>query len=223
MKVAFEYDKEKDVWCLLNRGKSSNNSQLPTKVYERLVTSCGENPTPEATATFIDEYIADNGIDVQQYITKYQEDWDTVADEYQKRAEAIFGVFLPNDVKGYLTVNNRCPYSIDKDYFFVSMPTSSARRTTMHELWHFYTWYGLGTTQEEKLGKQKYNDLKEALTVLLNVECRDLMPEGMHDDGYPQHKELREKILQFWAQDRDINKLWTSLAFHYFMYIKISD
>jgi hypothetical protein len=40
----------------------------------------------------------------------------------------------------------------------------------MHELWHFYTWYGLGVDQEERLGKEKYNDLKEALTVLINIE-----------------------------------------------------
>ena len=57
-----------------------------------------------------------------------------------------------------------------------------------YNLWHFYTWYGLGADQEQKLGKQKYNDLKEALTVLLNVECKDLMPEGVSDGGYPSTK-----------------------------------
>ncbi len=78
----------------------------------------------------------------------------------------------------------------------------------MHELWHFYTWYGLGIDQEEKLGKAKYNDLKEALSVLLNVECKDLMSEGKHDKGYPQHAELREQILHFWENEKDIRKLW---------------
>ncbi len=211
MKVAFEYNKEKDVWCLLNKGKSSSNSQLPTKAYEQLVASYGENPTPDAVAAFVGEYIADKGIDVQEQITKYQQDWDTVAEVYQKRAEAIFGVSLPSAVKAYLTVNSRCPYSIDNDYFFVSMSVGSARKTAMHELWHFYTWYGLGIDQEEKLGKQKYNDLKEALTVLLNVECNDLMPEGMSDSGYPQHQEIRVKILDFWAKERNIAKLWDYL------------
>lgn len=81
----------------------------------------------------------------------------------------------------------------------------------MHELWHFYTWYGLGVDQEEKLGKQKYNDLKEALTVLLNVECNDLLPEGMLDTGYSQHQEIRRTILEFWEKDKDIKKLWDYL------------
>jgi hypothetical protein len=32
----------------------------------------------------------------------------------------------------------------------------------MHELWHFYTWYGLGAGEEARLGKERYNTLKEA-------------------------------------------------------------
>ncbi|HEY4501917.1 MAG TPA: hypothetical protein VJJ20_02525 [Candidatus Paceibacterota bacterium] len=74
MKVAFEYDKEKDIWCLLNKGKSSSNSQAPTKVYESLVATYSEDPTPGDTAAFIDKYITDKDIDIQQYITKYQQD-----------------------------------------------------------------------------------------------------------------------------------------------------
>jgi hypothetical protein len=79
----------------------------------------------------------------------------------------------------------------------------------MHELWHFYTWYGLGSDQEEKLGKEKYNEIKEALTVLLNVVCKDLLPERVIDSGYPQHQELRQQIVEFWNKDRDVHKLWT--------------
>ncbi|HEY4501916.1 MAG TPA: hypothetical protein VJJ20_02520 [Candidatus Paceibacterota bacterium] len=78
----------------------------------------------------------------------------------------------------------------------------------MHELWHFYTWHGLGAEQEEKLGEQRYNDLKEALTVLLNVECKDLMPDNAEDTGYPQHKNLREEMLRYWGKERNIVKLW---------------
>ncbi len=209
MSVQFQYQKEKDVWCLLNKGKSSNNSQNPTQQYEQLVVTVGENLTEERTSSFIEKYVSDNNIDISQYIKKYQKDWNSISDEYQKRAEAIFGVSLQNDVIGYLTINSRCPYSINGNYFFVAIPTKSSSRTAMHELWHFYTWYGLGTDQEQKLGKQKYNEIKEALTVLLNLECKDLLPEGLSDAGYPQHQELRQKIVEFWEREKDINKLWT--------------
>lgn len=124
------------------------------------------------------------------------------------RAERVFGKTLSQDVTAYLTVNTRCPYNIENNYFFVSMLNASARKTIMHELWHFYTWQRFGSDYEVRFGKQKYNDIKEALTVLLNIKCADLLPEGVIDTGYPQHKELREKIVAIWKDTKDIEKVW---------------
>lgn len=212
--MKFQYDKEKDVWCLLNKGKSSNNSSSPTKQYQALINAYGENPTAESTSSFIDSYILENNIDIQKYITDYQRDWSTVSSEYHKRAEAIFGVALPNEVTAYLTINDRCPYSIENNYFYVRVPASSVRKTIIHELWHFYTWYGLGTDQVEKLGAQKYNDLKEALTVLLNDIFPDLLGDSK-DIGYPQHQELRREILNIWQSEKDIKKLWEKISTYF--------
>jgi len=211
MTIEFQYNKEKDIWCLLNKGKSSNNSQIATKVYEQLIASHGENLTSDIVADFIQKYISEKQIDLQKCIADYQEDWNSISTEYEKRAEAVFGISLPQNMIGYLTINNRCPYSIENNYFFISVPTVSPRLTIMHELWHFYTWYSLGADQEEKLGKQKYNELKEALTVLLNMECKDLLPEDIYDDGYPQHKEMREEIVEFWSKEKNMHKLWNYL------------
>ncbi|MFM2357638.1 MAG: hypothetical protein RJA61_375 [Candidatus Parcubacteria bacterium] len=208
MKVQFQYDKEKDIWCLLNKGKSSDNSQSPTKQYEQLITKYGKNPTSDDVSNFIEDYKTNNNIDTQQFIEKYQKDWEVTSNEFYRRAETIFNVSLPENITGYLTINSRCPYSIENNYFFVAMSKNFSHRTVMHELWHFYTWYGLDTDQEEKIGKQKYNDIKEALTVLLNIECKDLLPEGVIDSGYPQHQELRQNIVEFWDTNKDIKKLW---------------
>lgn len=211
MQVNFTYDKDKDIWCLLNKGKSSNNSQNPTKQYEQLIENYGENPTHESVAAFVDDYIAENKIDIPNRIEDFQKDWESVSGEFQKRAEAIFGASLPNDVVAYLTINSRCPYSIQDNLFYVSLQSTQARKTAMHELWHFYSWYGLGVDQEEKLGKQKYNDLKEALTVLLNIECKDLLPIYVIDTGYPQHQEIRQGITKYWEKDKNIRNLWNYL------------
>ena len=78
MKVHFQYSKEKDIWSLLSKGKNSSNSQIPTKQYEQLVTTFGENPTEETTSVFIEKYISDNNFNVQQFIEKYQKDWDII-------------------------------------------------------------------------------------------------------------------------------------------------
>lgn len=216
MKIHFQYNKEKDIWCLLNKGKSSNNSQNPTKEYRELIAQYGENPSEENVSNFIDNYISAKSISIEDCIGKCQNEWNKISDEYHKRAEQIFGIILPADITAYLTINSRCPYSILENYFFVSagFSTSSAVSTIMHELWHFYTWYGLGPEQEELLGKKKYNDLKEALTVLLNIECADLLPEGERDTGYPQHQLLREKILGIWNKEKDVRKLWEEILRH---------
>jgi len=208
MKVTFTYDAQKDLWCVLNKGKTSLNSQHATKQYEGLVAEYGENFTPENAAEFIDSYISSHGFDVGNYIDTYQKDWDSIAVEFQSRAEALFKTTLPESITGYLTINSRCPYSITNNYFFVAMPTPSSRRTAMHELWHFYTWHAFGVDQEEKLGKQKYNEIKESLTVLLNIECADLLPPGIVDAGYPQHQELRGRIVEFWNSNKDMHALW---------------
>jgi hypothetical protein len=209
MKVTFEYSKVKDVWCLFNKGKTSINNPNPTKVYEQMVAVYGENPTEEIVSAFIDKYLLEHNISVQSYCDRYSEDWGRVADTFYKKAETVFGVVLSQDVTAYLTVNNRNPYSVTENMFYVTVPRDTVRKTIMHELWHFYTWYAFGVEQEEKLGMQTYNDIKVALTVLLNVECADLMP-GVVDAGYPQHQELRANILKLWLETKDIHTVWNA-------------
>lgn len=212
MKLKFDYNREKDIWCLLNKGKSSNNSQSPTKVYEQLVATSGENLTNEATSAFIEKYISENNIDLQEYIERYQKDWDEVKEEYTKRAEAIFQVKLPEDVTAYLTINNRCPYNIEENYFFVSVSATSVRRTVMHELFHFYTWYAFGKKLiNQGVSKEKYNDIKESLTVILNTDFSDLL-NGAIDNGYSQHQDMRTEIARLWSQNKDMNKVIEALA-----------
>ncbi|HMP67454.1 MAG TPA: hypothetical protein PKA60_01770 [Candidatus Paceibacterota bacterium] len=213
MKVTFEYNKEKDIWCILNRGKSSsnNNSPFATKVYEKLIQEYGDSPTEEVVARFVQKYLLEEGINLEKSVAKYQNDWDTIADKYHKIAQQVFEATLTHNITGYLTINNRCPYNIQDNYFFVTVPTLSSQRTTMHELWHFYTWQKFGAEEQNKLGKEKYNDLKESLTVLLNAECRHLLPNGVEDKGYPQHQVLRNKILELWEKNQDIKYVWDNI------------
>lgn len=212
MKVTFQYNKERDIWTLTHFGKGSNNDARPTQTWQLIVARYGENPTKEEMSAFIDSYLVEKSINIQTHVSAYQAEWDAIADEYIRRAEAIFGVSLPCDIAACLTINGSCPYNIEQNFFMVSMRSQYPQMTAMHELWHFYTWYSFGPEEEAKLGKQKYNDLKESLTVLLNVECKDLMPEGVIDYGYPQHQGIRARVLDLWRQNKDIKKLWNTIA-----------
>ena len=81
----------------------------------------------------------------------------------------------------------------------------------MHELLHFYTWHAFGKKLvDEGLSKLAYNDIKESLTELLNLEFSDLMG-GKLDTGYPQHQEMRKKIKEVWKSEKDIDKLVLNL------------
>jgi len=53
---------------------------------------------------------------------------------------------------------------------------------------------------------------EEALTVLLNVKCKHLLPEGCEGTGYPQHQELREEILKLWKQNPNIDFAWRDIT-----------
>jgi hypothetical protein len=48
--------------------------------------------------------------------------------------------------------------------------------------------------------------------VLLNGEFRDFLPEGVSDVGYPQHQDMRNKILHYWKKDKNIKNLWDYLV-----------
>ncbi len=212
MKVEYKYDRAKDIDCLLTKGKGAYNSSHATKAYKELVAFAGENPTENNTDQFVTKYLRDNSIDTKTWCATFQDEWENVSGEYQKRAEAIFGVTLPTNVSGFLTINQRCPYRIKDNYFYISVPNASPNRIVLHELWHFYTWYGLGENEQDRLGKERYNDLKESLTVLLNIECPDLLGAGVVDAGYPQHQELRAEITAFWENNTDIKALWRHFA-----------
>lgn len=209
--VEFIYDRKKDVDCILLFGKSGRFSQFPTKVYKKLTEEKGGDPTPEQTSLFIDSHLKENNLDTEECAKVYNSETRDILDIFNTKAESIFNIEIPKGTKSYLTVNSRLPYNIQENWFYTQISSSSDVSTSMHELWHFYTWYKFGITDLKELGAQKYGDIKEALTVLLNAEGANLLPEGSHDDGYPQHKELREGILELWKENPDVDFIWNSI------------
>ena len=106
MKIDFRYEREKDIWCLLNKGKSSNNSSSPTKIYEQLVSRMEIIQVQKIQISLL--------INIFSIILLI---WNLISGEYQKRAENLFGVTLPKNITTYLTI---CPYNIDRGYFCFS-------------------------------------------------------------------------------------------------------
>ncbi len=82
----------------------------------------------------------------------------------------------------------------------------------MHELLHFYTLEAFAErTDELGLTPMQYNDIKESLTVLLNTEFKELMGDSI-DNGYPQHQDMRTKILKLREKGLSVTDIFENLA-----------
>jgi hypothetical protein len=111
---------------------------------------------------------------------------------------------LPNEnITAWLTVHDRCSYNFERDEFFIHLNQRTTNKTIMHELWHWYFYYTIGKGIKKQYGYAFFNDIKEALTVILNIEFKDFLA-GVMDKGYSQHATLRQLITQIYQQNKDI-------------------
>ncbi|MBT7102064.1 hypothetical protein HN935_00980 [archaeon] len=112
----------------------------------------------------------------------------------------------------YPTVACRCPYFYDNDkkknsFFLINFfsSVSGTLGTIAHELMHFHFFANYMGMVIEKIGREKAEDLKEALTVLLREGAVGLY--WSVDQGYEPHKKLRSYITKQWKKKKDFDLL----------------
>lgn len=212
MKLHFTYNIEKDIENFIN-GTRAVNSKKPTKFQIAFSEKYGDNFETEKVKEFIEEQDAITGFDVNKEIVVIEKRWKIAEQVFINRVEKIFDISYPTPIiTVYLTHNERCTYNIEQNYFFVRIGSEFSTNTIMHELLHFYTWHAFGKKLlDDGLSKLTYNDIKESLTELLNIEFSDLL-NGKNDSGYPQHQEMRAKIREMWQAEKDIAAVINTLA-----------
>lgn len=212
MKLHFAHDIDKDIENFIN-GTRAVNSKKPTKFQITFSEKYGENFEAEKVKFFIGEQDKINGFDASREIIAIEKRWKIAEPIFIEHVEKIFNIFYPAPIiTVYLTHNERCTYNIDQNYFFVRIGTEFSNNTIMHELLHFYTWHAFGKKLIDKgLSKSGYNDIKESLTELLNLEFSDLL-NGKPDTGYPQHQEIRSKIRKLWQDGENVEAILNRLA-----------
>lgn len=86
-------------------------------------------------------------------------------------------------ITAYLTTLELCPYNYQKRYIYIraSVPAQQQLRILSHELNHFMFYYYYADLSK-KLGQEKFELLKESLTLFTNPE----------QTGKPNEKPLRE-------------------------------
>lgn len=210
MKVYFSYSLDKDVENFIKSAQSVNNKN-PTKLQEVYIEKFGKDFDPAKVRSFIESYNQENKIDFDAAVAEIDKNWRTIESEFIRRAENIFGAY-PSDILAYLSINSRGTYNTEENYFFVFIGSRNTNAVIMHELWHFYTRHRLhADLVKDGISSEKYNDIKESLTELLNLECNDLL-EGHEDMGYPQHAVMRALIREIWTKNKNLDHLITELT-----------
>lgn len=206
LKIHFKYDLEKDVENFL-RGTQSINNKTPTKLQRLYIEKHGTIYNSEIVRNFIETYVQNNHIDLSSFVTSIEHNWRLIEENFIYKIEKLFGTMYPTEsITAYLSTNSRCTYNVQDNYFFVFLNAKSPNAYIIHELFHFYTWYAF---HDELIGQgldeKRYNDIKESLTEILNLEYVDLM-DGIVDEGYSQHVAMRKKVRALWLATKDLRK-----------------
>lgn len=211
MKILFSYDIDKDIENFILSARSLNNKE-PTSFLKSYTKKYGKTLAPGKIRKFIHEYLDSNNIDIAAEMIRISTEWSKVENEFTKRAKAIFKTRNPaRKIIIYLTTNNRCTYNRKDKYFFVYVKSKNTNLTIMHELFHFYTWEALSSNKTKlKISPHQYNEMKESLTELLNIEFHDML-DGSRDKGYPQHQKMRMFIKKNWQKIQNLPKLIETL------------
>lgn len=114
-------------------------------------------------------------------------------------------------VKIYYTSIEMNFYGKEKEGFYITMNGKSKDADLLcsaiiHELMHLYfRKYYFKKCLKKGLNSKQIEDIKEALTVLINEEFKKIIKTK--DKGYKIHEKLREFILKEWKKKKDFNIL----------------
>ncbi|MEK7637584.1 MAG: hypothetical protein AAB402_04350 [Patescibacteria group bacterium] len=102
------------------------------------------------------------------------------------------------------TLLHTCPYDVHRHWFMISAKQNMAKqvKTIAHEIFHLqFIHYYYEYCLKRGLSETQFQDLKEALTVLLN-EPRFRKFHIALDVGYPAHVKLRKAIQRLWKKKK---------------------
>ena len=208
--IKFKFNKKKDLWniwdtCNNNFKWCDFASRMPSELVNKL-----KGRKFEECKKVLEKYSKQVYNPKMIKITEdaINQSWGLIEEKYFKRLEKITGkLFKSKKIKAYLTTAPKCPYDTKNNWFMVNYFSSipNMLKTTGHELMHFHFHQNYWDKIETHVGREKTGDLKESLTVLLNLEFNDLWFVG--DRGYDSHQELRGFIEKQWKKKKDFDVL----------------
>ncbi|MEK6875443.1 MAG: hypothetical protein AABX30_02060 [Nanoarchaeota archaeon] len=209
-KVNFKFNKEED---LRNIWETCNNTSswydYKKTIHSSFLEICQGKNFEECRDLLEKRRIKmyDSGI-IEIFTESIQKAWNIINNEFFARLEKLMkNKIYTKEFTAYITTVLRCPYNLEESWFMVSFfrDISNALKTAGHELMHLQFHNTYWPKIEMKIGEEKTADLKEALTILLNLEFKDLW--FVEDQGYEKHTELRNFIKEQWEKEKDFDIL----------------
>lgn len=214
VKVRFLLDKEKDAYSNWKTATTKTEFGDFRSLVPPPIASLSANSSYQASKKDILRFLATTHrhpvIDV--VLGGLRDGWNQIEGDFIRRLENMTNRRFPfRRVNGYLSTITKCPYNPIAGWFMVSVfsPIPRAMVNIAHELFHIHFHHHYGGLVAERIGQEKLGILKEALTVLLNVEFSDLFL--LSDDGYPQHRDLRRLVVKEWRKHHDFDLLISRL------------
>ena len=189
MNLNFTYDLDKE-FDNIQRGVGKYNPNHQPKLLIEILEASINVQEKEKVLHFLNLKIKNEHLDTELAAKILQLQWDNIEEEVTKRFDTVFNTRDPfENITAYLTLNSRCAYNTQLQYFFVSIYGAQPIGIVIHVLLHFYTHRFIEPLFVHEDKPSAFGDFKEALTVLINQIFLDLV-EGK-DEGYQQQHELR--------------------------------
>lgn len=118
--------------------------------------------------------------EIKEKLRNFEKAWKKIEAKYFKKLERITQhKIYAEEFICYITTIGRCPYRPKENWFMVNLfsKPEKAVLTCAHELMHLQFHYYFERKLREKISYEKFHDLKEALTILLNLEFSDILKE----------------------------------------------
>ena len=209
-KISVKKDIKKDAWNWWHAcNKVSYNVDWKQRIDKKISGRVTGQSKKEAFE-FLVPYLEDlyQKIDIYKILKEVEDTFQKKEGVVFKRMEQVCGKRIyRGEFTCFLTTFPRAPYDYEKGYIWIPIvwPRETYVRTFIHELLHFQTYAYWEKRCLEQLTKVEFENLKEALTVVLNEEFMDIMTWG--DKGYAKHEKLRKELLKHWKKTRDFGEL----------------
>ncbi len=197
MGLKFAYDIAMEPVNVKYGAESRNHGGKLSNFTQKMQDSGVDIDNAEQIIAYCETVLKERSINPAERVRLAQAGWDRIEIEVETILKRLFetdrGI---ENITAYLSVNDRFGYNPQKGFFFTTIYDDNVNKICVHELLHFYTYRETLNIFKDSGVTNLFNDYKEALTVLLNLEFKNVL--SGEDKGHLRQQGLREYIKTTW-------------------------